>query len=298
MFRILAIDGGGARGIFPAHILALFSKQHGSDLSKTFDLIVGTSTGAIIAAAAATGVPMERVVQLYEQNAKDIFHPKALSLRGLLRSKYGSRALRTVLTEVLGTGTMADVSTRLVLPATDISNGNVFVIKSPYLTSFVRDRDIPLVDAVMASCAAPSYFDPVRIGEYLLADGGLWASNPSLVAYTEAVGKLAVNKDDVRILSLGAGVGHQFYDIGNPPRDWGIFSGWGATRLVDTFLNLQSRSSSNSAMLLLGDKYLRINFEESGPLPLDVIDQMPRFKSRAGEEFTYKSQVIKGFLQL
>jgi len=65
MFRILAIDGGGVRGIFPAHVLALFSSKHGTDLTSVFDLIVGTSTGAIIAAAAAVGIPLEKVSELY-----------------------------------------------------------------------------------------------------------------------------------------------------------------------------------------------------------------------------------------
>jgi patatin-like phospholipase/acyl hydrolase len=77
----------------------------------------------------------------------------------------------------------------------------------------VRDREITVVDAVMASAAAPTFFDPVRVHEYLLADGGIWANNPSLVAYTEAVGKLGQNPDDVRVLSIGTGTGNQPYDV-------------------------------------------------------------------------------------
>lgn len=298
MFRILAIDGGGARGVFPAHVLSLFADQHGADLTEIFDLIIGTSTGGIIAAAAATKVPMKEVVELYERRSAEIFTPKFASCGGFMRSKYESAPLRRLLAEKFGTKTMSAAATRLVLPTTDISNGNVFVIKSPYLESFVRDKDIPIVDAVMASCAAPSYFDPVRINEYLLADGGLWANNPSFVAYTEAVGKLQVSPDDVRILSIGTGTGHQFYDIGNQPSSWGLMSGWGANRLVDTFLNLQSRTSSNSATLLLREKYMRITFEETGPLALDDVSEIPRLKAKAGEEFTYKSAAIKTFLNL
>ena len=297
MFRILAIDGGGARGIFPAYVLARLEKEHGRSLADMFDIIIGTSTGGIIAAAAATKVPLEKVVALYESRAEEIFARKLWAMRGYARSKYRSEPLRALLDEIFQDQTMGAAKTRLILPATDISNGNVFVIKSPYLASFVRDKDIRLVDAVMASCAAPSYFDPVKVHEYLLADGGLWANNPSFVAYTEAIGKLQIAPAEVRILSIGTGTGHQFYDIGNQPTSWGLVSGWGL-RLIDTFLNLQSRTSSNASMLLLGDKYMRVSFDETGPLALDDVGQIPRLKAKAGEEFTYKSETIKNFLQL
>lgn len=298
MFRILAIDGGGVRGVYPAHILTLFSRQHGADLTSVFDLMVGTSTGAIIAAAAAARLPLEKVTELYERHASEIFAKRRFSLGGVFRSRYSSEALRRVLSDVFGDRKMADVPGRLMLPSTDISNGNVFVIKSPYLPSFVRDAEIPLVEAIMASCAAPTYFDPVRVDAYLLADGGLWGNNPSFIAYTEAIGKLGVATDDVRIFSLGTGTGHQFYDVARANCMWGFATGWGGSRLVDTILNLQSRASANTSTLLLRDNYFRVSFDESGPLPLDDVSQIPRLKAKAGEAFTYKSDAIKTFLNL
>lgn len=297
MFRILSIDGGGARGIYPAHFLHLFSKQYGQDLTQIFDLIIGTSTGAIIAAAAATHRPMADVVKLYEAKAASIFR-KRISFRGILRSKYTSTVLREELVRMFDDTTLGQVPGKLILPATDLSNGNVFVLKSKYLPEFVRDVDILLADALMASCAAPSYFDPVRIGPYLLADGGLWGNNPSWIAYTEAVGKLGVPAEEIRLLSIGTGTGHQFYDVGRRTPWWGLSTGWKHTRLVDTFLNLQSRASSNTATLLLRDKYYRVSFDESGPLSLDDTKAMPRFKAKADEAFTYQNAKIKTFLNL
>ena len=298
MFRILSIDGGGVRGIYPAHILALFSTQFGADLTKVFDLIVGTSTGAIIAAAAATKIPIDKVVKLYEDHAGDIFKRRLLSGGGLFSSAYNSARLQKLLEEIFQEQTMAAAATRLVLPATDLSNGNVYVIKSPYLPSFVRDRDTPIVSAIMASCAAPSYFDPVRLNEYLLADGGLWGNNPSLIAYTEAIGKLGIPPEEVRILSLGTGTGHQFYDVGKATAFWGLATGWGRRRLVDVFMNLQSRVATNTATLLLRERFYRVSFEETGALALDDVSLMPRLKAKAGEAFTYQSEKIKSFLAL
>lgn len=295
-FRVLAIDGGGARGIFPAHILSLISQELERDLGSVFDLTVGTSTGAIIAAAVATRVPAEQIVELYESRAREIFAGQRLALRGLLRSQYRSGALRRVLTEVFGQRTMADVPGRLILPATDASNGNVFIIKSPYRDDFVRDAPIALVDAIMASCAAPGYFDPVRIREYLLADGGLWCNDPSIVAYIEATAQLQIAPQNVRILSLGTGSGRQFYDVNRSRQIWGLATGWGGIRLVKTILNLQSRASMNAAELLLGDNYMRISFEDAGASPLDDFRKMPALKARAGEAFTYKWQEMRQFL--
>jgi patatin-like phospholipase/acyl hydrolase len=299
MFRILSVDGGGVRGIFPAHILNLFSKQHGSDIAEIFDLVIGTSTGAIIATAVATKIPLEKVVDLYETHAEEIFTRRWFSWRGRFRSQYESEPLRKVLTEVFEGLTMSAAKTRLLLPATDLTNGNVFVIKSPYLPSFVRDKDISLVDAVMASSAAPGYFDPVKVNEYLLADGGLWANNPSIVAYTEAIGKLGVPQQDVRILSIGTGTGHEYYDASHDKNVWwGLATGWGRTKLVDAIFNIQSRASSNTGTLLLRDQYLRLSFDATGALPLDDVGQLPTLKARAGEVFTYNSERIKAFLEL
>jgi patatin-like phospholipase/acyl hydrolase len=144
MFRILSIDGGGVRGIFPAYLLKLLSADLSRDLGEIFDLIVGTSTGSFIAAAIASGISPDQVVQLYETEAPNIFGNPRSTLKGTVQSKYSSAPLRRVATEIFGTRLLGHLSKRLVLPATDISNGNVFVMKSPYLPEFVRDKDIQL----------------------------------------------------------------------------------------------------------------------------------------------------------
>jgi hypothetical protein len=297
-FRILAIDGGGVRGIFPAHILASLAKQLGK-LSGLFDLVAGTSVGAIVAAAIARDVDLDRLCTLYEAEAAAIFSRRVGSVRGVVRSAYSSVALQKLLTDVFGEATFAEVPGRLVVVATDVSNGTVFLMKSSYLSSFVRDGDIRLKDGILASCAAPGYFDPVRVKEYLLADGGLWGNNPSLIAYTEAVGKLGIKAEEVRILSLGTGTGHQYYDVGRAEQSfWGLASGWGGVKLINTVFNLQATSASNMARLLLGRRYLRISFDETGPLSLSEPRQIPRIRAKAAETFASQLQAVRQFLEL
>ena len=89
--------------------------------------------------------------------------------------------------------TLGEISTPLMITSSDISTGGVHVFKSRYLKDlgepYVRDGNVALSEAILASCVAPTYFDPMPVGDFLLADGGLWANNPSIIALTEAVSK-------------------------------------------------------------------------------------------------------------
>ncbi|MBD2067229.1 patatin-like phospholipase family protein [Leptolyngbya sp. FACHB-671] len=298
-FRILAIDGGGIRGLYAAYLLKKIHEELNVDFSEYFDLVIGTSTGSIIAGAIAVDYPIEKVVLLYEVEGRKIFSPNSFSFSGFYKSKYSKKYLEIILNKALGSKTLSDIKkTRLVIPATDIANGQVFVFKSSYLDEFVRDKNTKIVDAILASCSAPTYFDPNRVDNYLLADGGLWANNPALVGLTEAIGKLKISKDEVRILSIGTGVGSQYYEIdGAENRNWGITNGWQGSKLVDSILNLQSISSENMTRLILGEnQYLRLNFSSDTKLSIDKFNILDSLKSRADQTFTYEVNKIRSFI--
>src|SRR3989344_530408 len=136
--RILAIDGGGIRGYFAAHVLERIQQEHGVHFANPFDVICGTSTGAIIAAALATEYPLKNVKKLYEERGCHIFKRATGSIGGLLRAKYSIARLRSELSEAFGDQTLTQTTTRLLIPATDIGNGQVHVFKSAYSSDFVR----------------------------------------------------------------------------------------------------------------------------------------------------------------
>ncbi len=298
-FKILAIDGGGIRGLYAAYILKRIHDELNIIFSEYFDLIIGTSTGSIIAGGIAVDYPIEKIVLLYEVEGKRIFSSNRFNFNGFYKSKYSKKYLEIVLNKALGNKTLSDVkNTRLVIPATDIANGQVFVFKSSYLDEFVRDRNTKIVDAILASCSAPTYFNPSRVGTYLIADGGLWANNPALVGLTEAIGKLKMNKDDVKILSIGTGIGNRYYEIDDAEtKNWGLISGWEGGKLIDTILNLQSLSSENIVRFILNDnQYLRLNFNSDKKLALDKLDIIDALKSRADQTFTYEINKIRQFL--
>ena len=244
-FYILAIDGGGYRGLFAAHILRRIEQEWRTDWRDFFGMLAGTSTGSFLAAGLACGISAEQLARLYEEHGPEIFAARGLvriPLLSLLASRYSQRPLRALLDRTLGDRTLGDVQVPLILPAVDIGQGCVHVFKSAYDKGFHRDPGVRVADAVLASCAAPLYFDPVVLnrGEYQLADGGLWANNPALVAAVDAHYRLGVSLDDIRVLSVGTGTSKAFYPrsetrwfnrVLQACQGWGFTTGWQGTRL-------------------------------------------------------------------
>lgn len=210
-YRVLTIDGGGMRGAYTVTYLAelcrAWSQRTGGepiDLGKRFDLIVGTSTGAIIACALASGIPLSVVQGLYAAKGRQIFPmrlrrwnlPLQLFLRPWL-NRHGARALRRALQDAFGDATFATIFAKrgiaLCIPAVEMSQQRAWVFKTPHHVGH-RDDDTTLVDACMATSAAPIYRSLGTVGDEhkpatynAFADGGLWANNPVLVGLVEAL---------------------------------------------------------------------------------------------------------------
>ena len=290
-FYILALDGGGTRGIYSAQVLAQMEDTLNVPIRDCFDLIAGTSTGSIIAGAAAAGTPLKDVVELFEEHTSHIFPKRSLRL-GLLGSRYRREPLEEVVRKCLPDVTLGEIATPLLVTSSNVSTGGVHVFKSRYLEElgepYVRDRDVPLVDAILASSAAPSFFDPLQLGESLLADGGLWANNPSILAVAEAISKFHRKVEQIHILSVGTGHPAKMY---TPSRSWGLATGWGHRKLVSYFLNLQSLASTNMAGLILGERYVRLDpeIEDWG---LDDTKHLSNLKALASSDFTHRSDEI------
>ena len=304
VFKILAIDGGGIRGVFAAQILKRIKEELKVDFGNDFDIIAGTSTGSIIAGGLAIDYPIEKLVDLYKEEGSRIFKQNYsgsfnwFNWKGFFRSKYDSTYLKKMLDKIFEDKTLSQTKTRLIIPASDISNGNVFVFKSNNDPNFVRDKDIKIADAVLASCSAPTFFKPLRVKEYLLADGGLWANNPSLVALTEAMGRrFNIPKEDIRILSVGTGVGKKYYDPKDYNKNWGL-GRWGVG-LVSTIMNLQSTNVDNIVRFILreSEQFVRLNYETDCDAALDDVAVVDNLIARADEKFTYNIDIIKKFFK-
>ena len=296
-FKILSLDGGGIRGIFSARVLDLMNNKLDINTYNTFDLLVGTSTGSIVAAAVATRYDLSKLVRDYECYAPQIFK-KRFSLCGFLRSRYDNKVLENLLRESFGEITLGDIKTPLIINATNVSTGSVHVFKSSYQEDrrggdYSRDGDVPLYKAVLASCSAPVYFDPVEIAGDLICDGGLWANNPALVGYVDAVRNFNNTPENTRILSIGTGNTRQFY---LPSYMWGLTTGWKREKIVSFAMLSQTQYAENCLSLIMPENVLRINPEIEN-WDLDDYKVLPTLKSLASREVTNRGELIKEFLQ-
>jgi uncharacterized protein len=195
MRRILSIDGGGIRGIIPAVLLAALERQTGRLTRETFDFVAGTSTGAVLAAGIAAGIPAAELARLYERRSAEVFRrvPLVSTLRRVLTgSMYDTATLHRVIREELGEAArdwrLNDAPIDLLITAKRLSDGMPWYFVRDNPANSCRAGDYELADAATASAAAPTYLPPwpIRgIGE--LIDGGTGvAGNPVYQACVEA----------------------------------------------------------------------------------------------------------------
>ncbi|MDE0023942.1 MAG: CBASS cGAMP-activated phospholipase [Spirochaetaceae bacterium] len=226
-FTVLAIDGGGMRGLYTASVLRAlagrFAVQRNIDhldIGKGFDLIVGTSTGGILASGLAAGLPVGGIQALYRTFGPRIFTDPVPKSRGRLclwllrhrdRSGNSSGPLRTALLSAFGDETIGELYGRraigLCLPATSLLDHSPRVFKTPHLERRDRDDNLSVVDACLATSAAPLYLpiasvNPNQLADEFYVDGGLWANSSILVGLLEGLA-LAHPEQPLTIISIG-----------------------------------------------------------------------------------------------
>lgn len=205
-FQILALDGGGAKALFTAHVLANLERDLGQRITDHFDLIAGTSAGGIIALALGAGLSPAEVLEHYTALVDRVF-PRRRQRRWrvgrLFAPAYDSSVLREVLHRVFGDRILGDSTKRLIVPSWDVRSGQVHIFKTPHHDRLIRDWRLSMVDVAMATAAAPVYFRAANVDRARLIDGGVWANNPSVIAITEAYSMLGVPLDKMRVLNIG-----------------------------------------------------------------------------------------------
>jgi predicted acylesterase/phospholipase RssA len=212
-FKILSIDGGGIRGIIPAHWLTRLEHEvalkSGRSLLEAFDMFAGTSTGSIIAAGLANGRSANQIRELYVANGSKIFAKPLLRdprrYWGAFRPAYSASGLDEVLEREFGNTQFGEAKKRLLIPAFKGGSRTLRLFDS----GEERDRRYLLREIVQGSCSAPTYFPAknMRMDELSqpLLDGGLAANNPAALALAVAFKEQRL-PEDVVLVSLGTGV--------------------------------------------------------------------------------------------
>jgi patatin-like phospholipase/acyl hydrolase len=245
--NVLAIDGGGIRGLIPALVLAEIERRTGRRVGELVDLIAGTSAGAIVACGLAKPdpLPAARIAELFEEEGPRIFDrsllKRVISVGGLLDERYDSDGLVTTLRRHLGTARLADAQPPVLLTAYDLERRRAVFLR--------RTDDVSMVDAVHASSAAPTYFEPVQVDGDALVDGGVFAVNPAMCGYAE------VNGDLDLLVSLGSG--EQTRPLAyEQVRDWGQLE-W-ARPLIDVVFDGIADAVDEQLSRLIGASYVRL----------------------------------------
>lgn len=223
-FRVLAIDGGGIRGIIPATVLVDLERRLAPrSLASVFDLIVGTSTGGIIALGLTVPEgerprhPAERLLELYRSDGETIFPgggPVPLPRSAWVRegTRYSVTGLEQALVRYLGDTPLTAALTGVVVTSYDLAYGEPVMLSSrPELGDV---SDVTMVVAARATSAAPMFFKPqiVEDGDRdrMLVDGGLYVNSPALLGYL--LGRQAAARDDLPLVLVSLGTGMR------PPR--------------------------------------------------------------------------------
>ena len=275
-FRVLAIDGGGIRGLIAARVVArleeLVTAEAGEErrIADCFHMVSGTSTGGLIGLGLTAPHPDRPdrprlsgadLVELYESEGPRIFGDrlsKVLSLGGWIAPKHRPKRLEEALVRRFGDAHLRDALRELVVTTYDMTEPGPHFFKR-WRARELAERDASMVDVGMATSAAPTYFPSRGLDGRALVDGGVFASNPSVAAVVEALKRRDADPHDLRpsellVVSLGTGlheVGHSQSEV----KGWGRL-GWVWPRMNDpaliaTFLDGQSDAAHHWAEVLL-----------------------------------------------
>lgn len=274
--KVLAIDGGGIRGIIPAMVLAQIEQMTSRPVSQLFDLISGTSTGGILSLLLTR--PSDKndntpaysasdIIDFYTESGRlifsaDILH-KIVSMNGIADERYPYIGIESALKRYLGEYRLSSALTSVLIPSYEIGLRTPFFFKSWNARKpGMENYDFTMWQVARAASAAPTYFEPCRIelddaaevDYYSLIDGGVFANNPAMCAYAEA--RALYGSDNVLMLSLGTGILTRSIPY-NQAKNWGLAM-WAKPVLDIMFDGVSSTVDYQLKQLLPADNYYRI----------------------------------------
>ena len=309
-FKILCLDGGGAKGVYTLGFLKEMEAIIKMPLGKYFDAIYGTSTGAIIAALLGLGNTSEKVLELYLEHVPTIL--KVPYLRrwprgGALRSK----ALAKVGKDLFGEQKFDAFQTFVAIVATNWTLERPLIFKTSVEAAYnLKETFLPgfgctISEAVQASCSATPFFDSIELhlqnaGPTHCRDGGFAANNPSLFAIMDALKSLKRPASDVRLLTLGV-VHYPEPKRGPLARTIARFP---TAHLLQKTLNVNANATELLVKFLCNDvQHLRVSDEFTSPeLATDFLEhrlpKLHRLVQRGRESFATKESNVRSLFDI
>lgn len=299
--RILTLDGGGAKGFYTLGVLKEIEAMLGCPLHKRFDLVFGTSTGAIIAALIALGYEVDQIHSLYLAHVPRIMSSRSSAARTL--------ALEGLAKEVFQDKTFEDVRTGVGIVATRWMTERPMIFKGSVAQAHGRKATfkpgfgVSIADAVQASCSAYPFFERKVVitatGDKIeLIDGGYCANNPTLFAIADATVALKKDHKDIRVVNVGVGI----YPEPKPGLLMRIAKKWLAVQLLQKTLEINTQSMDQLRDILFKDiPTIRISDTFERPeMATDLLehnlDKLNLLRQRGSESFASREAQLREFL--
>ena len=310
-FQVLALSGGGFRGLYTAKVVADFEDAIGAPFGSRFDLIAGTSSGGILGLALAMEIPAARIVKLFAEHGQEIFK-KRWSCAGLLRAPYSAARLKSLLSadELFGSRLLGACKHAVIVPAINYTTGQAVLFKTPHHPDLGHDHRTPLVDVALATSAAPGYFPRHIYDNCQYVDGGLFANAPGSLAIHEATEYFSQPVDTVHLLSIGTMSSRFTVDTRRNPTGSAVDWGGGnplkmPRRLFNLSISVQELLSCHMLSRRLGRRYVHVDDtasdERSRAVALDKADADARqiLLGVAGQrsKFCLGDQNVRDFLE-
>jgi predicted acylesterase/phospholipase RssA len=300
--RILALDGGGAKGFYTLGVLKEIEAMLNCHLYQRFDIIFGTSTGAIIASLIALGYSVDEIHDLYKAHVPAVMSERSPAAK--------TAALAKLASEVFGTRTFAEVltgvgvvTTRWMTERPMIFKGNVDQAHGRKGT-FTPGFGVTVADAVQASCSAYPFFERKSVttaaGDVIeLIDGGYCANNPTLYAIADAVAALKKERKDIRVVNVGVGV----YPEPKPSlKMWFAKRYFVSVQLLQKTLEINTQSMDQLRAILFKDiETIRISDTFERPeMATDLmehnLEKLNILRQRGRESFADREPQLRAFL--
>ena len=301
--RILSLDGGGAKGFYTLGVLKEIESMLDCRLHERFDLIFGTSTGAIIAALLSLGYSVDDIHKLYKEHVPTVM--RECSPEGK------SAALEKLANEIFGVKTFEDMKTGIGIVTTRWMNEIPMIFKASVhqlhgrKTTYMPGFGVSVADAVQASCSAYPFFNRKFVttgaGDNVeLMDGGYCANNPTLYAIADAIHALNHDRENIRVVSIGVGVYPE-----PPPKSfkmWFEKKYMVSVQLLQKTLEINTQSMEQLRKILFKDvPTIRISDTFERPeMATDLMEhdlnKLNILRQRGSESFAGREQQLKSFL--
>lgn len=300
--RVLSLDGGGAKGFYTLGVLKEIEGLINCRLHERFNLIFGTSTGAIIAALLGLGHTVDEIHALYKQHVPTVMREKkpaakSAALAGLAKTVFGAKTFEDMKTGV------GIVTTRWMSERPMIFKGSVHQAHGRKGT-FKAGFGVSIADAVQASCSAYPFFDRKIVTTFQgdrveLIDGGYCANNPTLYGIADAIHALKKERSDIRVVSIGVGV------YPEPPpglKMWLAKKYLVSVQLLQKTLEINTQSMDQLREILFKDiPTIRISDTFERPeMATDLmehnLDKLNILRQRGSESFATREKQLQEFL--